>query len=273
VRQEIAQACAEVGDPMSIPGGSPDPRSLMKLLKRTLASAFDMAGFEIRRRPKPAVALKTPPGESFSDRFKRYHLGCGVILIDGFLNIDADGPAFSNDVEMGVPYEVGGDPPGYFLKYDLSRGIPASDNSLEVIYHSHFIEHLKDQEGRRFLEECHRCLDPLGVMRIALPDFRLWATNYLANKQEFFAWYRKVYLGDDAQRYNTNASVFAGMLYNYGHSMAYDFETLSALLRNVGFKNVVERQWGVSERIADIASMEGFSERQFESLVVECSKD
>jgi hypothetical protein len=70
--------------------------------------------------------------------FKKYHLGCGGVFIPGFLNIDSN-----NDLQIGRIYtNHQGIEGAYFLNYDLRSGVPGEDNTLELIYHCHFLEHL-----------------------------------------------------------------------------------------------------------------------------------
>ena len=110
-------------------------------------------------------------------------------------------------------------------------------------------------------------------MRFAVPDFSLWCNNYMSDNVDFFDWYRKTYLGDNLLRYKTKAAVFMGMLYNWGHKMSYDFETLLLLLNDAGFKHTQRIDWGKSGRISNIGSIEDLNPRRFESLVIECLKD
>ena len=69
-----------------------------------------------------------------SRKFKNYHLGCGELLVTNFLNIDMYSfgeylPALPLTKDFrNIPY---------FYQYNLKKGIPASSNSLEIIYHSH----------------------------------------------------------------------------------------------------------------------------------------
>ena len=127
---------------------------------------------EIRLRPNTitlsSIKNLTSSDASLSDKFKMYHVGCGPLLADWFLNIDGN-----FEFESGKLYAVKGRPSTYLLKHDLRNGIPAGTDSLEVIYHAHFFEHLTDHEGIAFLSECHRCLAPGGLMRFAVPDFEL----------------------------------------------------------------------------------------------------
>jgi predicted SAM-dependent methyltransferase len=207
-----------------------------------------------------------------SSRFPKYHLGCGPLMIDGFLNIDGSFDRISKEVASATPFHTAERPLATLFKYDLRLGIPAVQDSLELIYHSHFLEHLTDIEGQQLLRDCYRCLRPGAVMRLAVPDFRLWCSNYMQGNRDFFSWYKRSYLGGPADRYVTNASVFMGMLYNWGHKCIYDRETLELALTKAGFSSVSVVGWGESHRIENIGTIEGDSQRKLESIVVEAVK-
>ena len=109
-----------------------------------------------------------------SNRFKNYHVGCGRLLASDYLNID-----MFDHVESLSPFPLTKDIKDvpYFLKYDLRRGIPAPPHSLNVIYHSHLIEHLNHDSGMLCLQNCYKCLNDSGVMRFSLPDLQIWCEN------------------------------------------------------------------------------------------------
>lgn len=246
--------------------------SLRKILNKGL-SHFRL---ELRRLPHKITA-NSHAQDIFSglgdQSFVRYHVGCGSILAKGFLNID-DAPLGNQyDFHELKVYEAQEMPGAFILKHDLSKGIPARNNSLERIYHSHFFEHLDRDQGVQFLKDCFRSLGNGGVMRFALPDFRLWCTNYVNGNQNFFAWYRNNFLPEHEYHYHTHSQIFTGMLYNHGHQMAYDFESLSSLLAKIGFKDIQVGQWGSSPNFEELESLESSnSERRLESLIIECRK-
>ena len=64
--------------------------------------------------------------------------------------------------------------------HDLSKGIPCSDNSVDVVYHSHVLEHFTKKNAVKFIKECYRVLKPGGVIRVAVPDLEIIAKNYLS---------------------------------------------------------------------------------------------
>jgi predicted SAM-dependent methyltransferase len=64
-------------------------------------------------------------------------------------------------------------------KHNLLKGIPYPDNSFELVYHSHVLEHFTQAEGRQFIKECYRVLKPGGVIRVVVPDLEQIARMYL----------------------------------------------------------------------------------------------
>jgi SAM-dependent methyltransferase len=63
--------------------------------------------------------------------------------------------------------------------HDLRKGIPYADETFEVVYHSHVLEHFPKHLALAFLSECYRVLKPEGVIRVAVPDLEQIARLYL----------------------------------------------------------------------------------------------
>lgn len=171
--------------------------------------------------------------KKYTDQFSHFHLGSGTDeKPEPFLNIDyfTNGP-HEDLVQLPNGY--------YYLNYDLTKGIPAPDNSLIAIYHSHFLEHFSISEGVAILQECYRSLKPEGVMRFAVPDLEFWIESYLKNKSHFFRSYLSQDSFNDIRHINsTKAMVWNLALYGWGHKAVYDYETLNYLLLQIGFKDV-----------------------------------
>ena len=94
------------------------------------------------------------------------NLGCGNTFHPSWINIDFH------------------DHNGSVIAYDLNLGIPFADETVDVIYHSHLLEHFSRQEGKKFLEECFRTLRPGGLIRIVVPDLATIAKTYLSSLEE-----------------------------------------------------------------------------------------
>src|SRR5665213_2847022 len=91
---------------------------------------------------------------------KMLNLGCGEQHHPAWVNVDF----------------VSQDPT--VILHDLTKGIPYPDNSFEVVYHSHVLEHFTRSDARKFIQECFRVLKPNGVLRIAIPDLEQIVRNY-----------------------------------------------------------------------------------------------
>lgn len=68
---------------------------------------------------------------------------------------------------------------GHLLAHDLSKGIPFDSGSVDVVYHSHVLEHLDRFVARGFLEETLRVLKPGGLCRVVVPDFEFLCRAYV----------------------------------------------------------------------------------------------
>ncbi len=62
---------------------------------------------------------------------------------------------------------------------DATRALPLADNSVEVLYSSHMLEHLDQTEVFLFLEESKRVLMSGGILRLAVPDIKKQVDQYL----------------------------------------------------------------------------------------------
>ncbi len=89
------------------------------------------------------------------------NLGCGTRFHPAWTNIDFTSSAA----------EV--------VSHNLRNGIPFADDTAEVVYHSHMLEHFSRSDARAFLRECHRVLKRDGIIRVVVPDLESIAETYL----------------------------------------------------------------------------------------------
>lgn len=62
---------------------------------------------------------------------------------------------------------------GVDIVHDLTQfPYPFKDESVDMIFSSHFIEHLDGFERMKFFDECHRILKPEGKMRLLHPYYK-----------------------------------------------------------------------------------------------------
>jgi predicted SAM-dependent methyltransferase len=52
---------------------------------------------------------------------------------------------------------------------DITKPLPYADNTVDFILAEHLIEHTDGPAALRFMDECHRILKPLGVLRVCVP--------------------------------------------------------------------------------------------------------
>jgi predicted SAM-dependent methyltransferase len=162
--------------------------------------------------------------------------------------------------------------PGVNCVYDCRRGLPFADNAVKGIFSEHFFEHIDyTEEVPFFLSECHRVLQPGGVIRIIVPDAEKYVRAYCAEGWEDLILVRPlnpdhsdVHFGS---KFNTKMEVLNAMFRQYfEHKFAYDFPTVEFLLRRYGFSEVRNQAFGRSA-LPDLAI--DSPDRASESLYVE----
>lgn len=95
-----------------------------------------------------------------SKKLPYLNLGCGSHYNEDWVNVDF--------VSTGAGV----------IGHNLKNGIPFNDNSFEVVYHSHVLEHFTKHDGKKFLTECYRVLKPGGIIRVAIPDLQKIIEQY-----------------------------------------------------------------------------------------------
>jgi predicted SAM-dependent methyltransferase len=96
---------------------------------------------------------------------KLVNLGCGQRYHKDWINIDF----VSNSEDV--------------IQHNLLDGIPINDNEVDLVYHSHVLEHFSKVQGVYFIKECYRVLKVNGIIRIAVPDLETIVKEYLNNLQ------------------------------------------------------------------------------------------
>jgi SAM-dependent methyltransferase len=64
-------------------------------------------------------------------------------------------------------------------KWDLQKDLPFPDESFDVVYHSHVLEHFSRADGLQLLRRCRRLLKPSGTVRVVVPDLENIVRLYL----------------------------------------------------------------------------------------------
>lgn len=103
------------------------------------------------------------------------NLGCGTDIHPGWINIDTGVIPCTSKTGTIV------------INYDLRRGIPLDEECIDVVYSSHFFEHLNTMDGFALIKHCLRVLKKGGLFRAAMPDARLPIRAYADGDSAYFA--------------------------------------------------------------------------------------
>tara|TARA_B100000900_G_scaffold401425_1_gene406100 strand:- start:2426 stop:3259 length:834 start_codon:yes stop_codon:yes gene_type:complete len=66
-------------------------------------------------------------------------------------------------------------------KANILDGLPYEDNTFDVVYSSHFIEHIPVDQIELFFDDVYRILKPGGLIRLVTPDLEFLNNEYKIN--------------------------------------------------------------------------------------------
>jgi predicted SAM-dependent methyltransferase len=204
------------------------------------------------------------------NNFVKVNLGCGLQCLPGWINIDGSLTSLLGSKRFSfinkLLYKLAGSSNYYSFDfynkvikesnlkfYDLQKRVPILSNNADIVYCSHFLEHLSKKDGRNFLKECFRILKKDGLIRIAVPDLDIAMTMY----QRF-----EVEKMQDLFFYTSSNWDFAAHKYNY------NFTYLREVLSAVGFKDIKKMSYQ-NGKCPEIDYLDVYPEH---SLYVECKK-
>ena len=146
----------------------------------------------------------------------KLHLGCGKRFIEGFIHVDLQKLPH-------IDYHTSVD--------DLNF---AADNSVDLIYVSHVLEHFGRHEYKNVLKEWYRVLKPSGILRVSVPDFDAVV---------------KYYTEKEANLHRLLGFLVGGQKigeHDY-HHMVFNQKILQEALEETGFTNVRKYNWRETE--------------------------
>ena len=116
---------------------------------------------------------------------------------------------------------------------DMIKGLPLAGSTVEVLYSSHVLEHLDQQEVELFLREAWRILCPGGILRLVVPDLARVIDKYNQN-HDADAFITEIYLSQPRPR-TFAQRLRAAIVGSRIHQWAYDGASLSRVLLGNGF--------------------------------------
>jgi predicted SAM-dependent methyltransferase len=195
----------------------------------------------------------------------KLNLGCGPTPFDGWINLDKSWNTYLYKfpllkklvlklllslgwvTEDALVHVVDYSPDLDIRRCDVTKGIAFDEMSVDYIYTSHMLEHLRKEDTMFVLKECYRVLKQGGVLRVVVPDLKLYAEEYINNGES----------SADSDAFDADKFMDNIMLQGIGevrplfyrlmckrHQWMYDFESLAKRLHDCGFGKVKKCKLG-----------------------------
>jgi predicted SAM-dependent methyltransferase len=158
----------------------------------------------------------------------KLHIACGTVYKEGWINIDNNSD--NNIAKLD-------------LNWDLRKPLPFDSNSVDFIYHEHFLEHLTVEEGLRALCDFKRVLTPNGIMRVAMPDLKYTVAAYSDPNWKSAPWIKKF----NMEFLQTSAEMINITFRWWGHQWLYDANELERRLKEARFEHITLCEIGKSK--------------------------
>ena len=187
----------------------------------------------------------------------KLNLACGTKTPDGWINVDyAMGARFSKIPILRTLNKK--------LKFfnsvwdknikivNLAKNFPWENNSVDVVYSSHTLEHFTKKDGLQFLKQCHRVLKSNGIIRVVVPDLKDIIARYTSGElrsDDLIERLGVLYWINPNQIKNKLAPFV-----QFPHKCMYDIETLITILTDIGF--LVESRRLFDSDIEDVEAVE-----------------
>jgi hypothetical protein len=151
------------------------------MIKDKLKDILLKAGYDIKKLPADRYDIakykKLYSTESLENR-RFYNLGAGKFYHPYWTNVDHFSEyykEYESYTRLGINYDL----------FSLDP-LPVDNNSAEIIYSSHTIEHINNESALHMFREAFRVLKPKGIIRITAPDIDLHYRAYKNNDLDFF---------------------------------------------------------------------------------------
>ena len=149
----------------------------------------------------------------------RLQIGSGINGLDGWLNTDY----FPQSDDL--------------IHLDATAPFPFADNTFDLIFSEHVIEHVPLEGGVNMIEEAFRTLKPGGRLRISTPPFEFLLKAYtnpqVPLNKKYLDWHLETYNADSPAR--DPLVLVNDYIRMWGHVFIYDEALLKKLFQRAGF--------------------------------------
>ncbi len=182
-------------------------------------------------------------------------LGCGPNVHENFINLDYLWH------------------PRIDVCWDVTRGLPWPDRSLQGVFSEHCLEHFDLATAQTLLRDTRRVLRPGSVLRLVVPDGELYLRAYVAQRDGQAGPEFPYQANESAKPEWTPMTSVNRVFYQdreslFGHRVIYDYAMLATQLAAAGFTSITLRSF---RQGADPALLIDSPGRACESLYVEAS--
>ena len=149
---------------------------------KAAVAVLNRFGYKIVKKEDRVANLElywnTFPKESISEK-RFFNIGAGSFKHPFWTNIDLENKWYRDVQKEGVS-----------INYDLFslEKIPVKDNTAEIIYSSHTVEHINDEAAQNMFNESYRILKKGGLFRFTTPNIDLEYMAYRNNDRNYFYW-------------------------------------------------------------------------------------
>ena len=140
----------------------------------------------------------------------KLHIGCGNRIFDGWINLDID------------------DKRGVDIVDDALTLNKIDDNSCDIIYACHVLEHFGRKEVYEVLNNWYSKLKKGGILRLSVPNFEILCLRYLETQD--IEEVTGLIVGGQKDKYDY-------------HKIIFDKIKITNLLLSVGFNKVKSWNW------------------------------
>jgi predicted SAM-dependent methyltransferase len=184
------------------------------------------------------------------DNKRFYNIGAGNFYHPYWTNIDF----YSDWYKKNNKKSLSG------IHHDLMslNELPIVNDSAEIVYSSHTVEHITDTAAQKLFDEAHRILKKGGILRITTPNVNLDYRAFVDNDRNYFYWIDNYSKSGEIERIKIIKPMNQSSLEQI---FLYHFAGNVSMLHKHGAK----------ERISDEELKNLFSNKSFEEALNYCT--